>query len=124
MDKKTKLIVIISSSVVLVASVIGLFFALKKKNDGTSASVDVDELKENPKEEIKTVPKATWPLKKGSVAREMINVRIGLGLSPGYNFDNEVESVLYSKFKAKEITQSDYRGMIAMYRKWGMNIVE
>jgi hypothetical protein len=61
-------------------------------------------------------------MKKGDIAKEMINVRMGLGLAPSYKFDEEVETALYNRFKVKQITRSDYYGMVSLFKSLGVDI--
>jgi len=120
MDKTTKIVLISTGSAILIASVIAIIVGLKSKNDGEGQTIDMGE--EGEKDEVKKVPSAIFPMKKGDIAKEMINVRMGLGLAPSYKFDEEVETALYNRFKVKQITRSDYYGMVSLFKSLGVDI--
>ena len=106
MHKGWKILIIGGSAAVIVTAAYFIFKPKysSKENSGSEGkgSGNSDSQTTNEKDND------SFPLKLGSKGDKVRKVRVGLGLTPTNVFDAETENKLYSMFKIKEITETQY----------------
>jgi hypothetical protein len=119
-DKKTLTIIIVASSILIVGAIVAIIIASKRKDDGEGQSAP-DPSTNNPHNDPeKEVPATIWPLKLGSVAREVLEIKKAFGLVPNYEYDDALDAKIRNKFGRSQVTKADYDSFVALFKKYGV----
>ena len=119
LKNKKHLYIVIGGSALLLAGIITVIvLSTRKKNVVGKNNSNIN--KKKMAEAIAKYPQtnAEFPLKKGSVGLNVINVNVALGLAPTNEFTDDTEMTLVNKFNKKEISKYDYDFFYKLIKKY------
>lgn len=112
MTNKVKYIIFGTSALLIIGGIVAVIVIQNQKPQNDSETKDDRNIAEKLLGKItNTQTDAPYPLKRGSKGKNVINVNIALGLAPSNEFGEQTENALLTKFKIREVTESDYNSI-------------